>query len=460
MTEAAAITLQRSDAPAVIADGAGVLSYRDLNDRVDAFVAGMPRHCVVMALVNGSLDALVGVIACLSRNLVLLPVGARLDDERTRRLIEAYRPDFLWRPSDGGYVLEDLRSARGDRPNPNPELALLLSTSGSTGEPKMVRLSRENVRANSANIADCLKMTAADRYVSTLPLDHTYGISMVTAVLQAGAAILSTEKSMMERGFWEFFAESRASVMGGVPYTYEMLGRLGFTRRRLPFLRVLSVAGGGLSDELQRHFADYAAREAKSLVLMYGQTEATALMAALASEHVGKKIGSIGLGCGGVLRLVDECGVRISEPGKVGELVFEGRGVSLGYAESGADLPKGDERGGRLRSGDLAKLDEDGFLYVVGRLRRFLKLQGNRVNLDDVEALVRKAYPFVDCACVGTDSRMRIFVSADVDADSVAAKVRLFVAERTSLSPSLFEAVPIETIPRTATGKIAYSELP
>lgn len=453
----AAIALKASGSLAVIADDGLELTYADLVTRVDDFAGRIPRRSVVMVLTTRRLPALIGVIACLSRDLVLLPVDAGLDADRVKRLVDGYRPDFLWRPDGGGYVLDDLRGSRGDRPDPHPDLALLLSTSGSTGHPKMVRISGANVRANAAAIASCLGLVPSDRYISTLPLDHTYGISMVTASLQAGAAILVTERTPVQREFWEFFRQAGASVMGGVPYSYEMLRRLGFLRRQLPSLRVLSAAGGKLSDDLQREFSAYAAREGKSLVLMYGQSEATALMASLSADRAAERIGSIGTGCGGRLRLVGDDGEEIAAPGVTGEIVFSGPGVSLGYAESGADLARGDERGGSLASGDLAKYDEDGFLYVVGRRRRFLKLQGNRINLDAVEELVREAFPSVECACVGTDERMRIFV-AGAGADPVSG-IRTLVSDRTGLSASLFEVIPRESIPRTAAGKTAYSEL-
>ena len=155
------------------------------------------------------------------------------------------------------------------------------------------------------------------------------------------------------------------------------------------------------------------------------------------------------------IKHIDEEGNEIIEPETVGELVYEGANVTLGYAESVDDLVKGDERHGRLITGDMAKRDVDGFYYIVGRKKRFLKIFGNRVNLDETERLIKGAFPGIDCACGGTDDHMRIYITDN----TLRVEVREFVAAKTQLNFSAFEVVVVSSIPKNASGKTIYAKM-
>jgi acyl-CoA synthetase (AMP-forming)/AMP-acid ligase II len=136
------------------------------------------------------------------------------------------------------------------------------------------------------------------------------------------------------------------------------------------------------------------------------------------------------------------------------ELVYRGPNVCLGYADSALDLARGDDNGGVLHTGDIARRDDDGLYYVVGRSKRMLMLFGNRINLEDIEQMVAELGHA--CACAGEDDKLRIYTT---DTDNHAA-IRAFVAERTGINPSAFTVHHIDTIPRNDAGKILYSALP
>ena len=430
---------------AVVTDDGRCVSYAELKSLSDGWVAKVPPRSLVFLLVGNNLDSLVAYVACLSHGIVPLMLDARIDATLLQRFVDIYRPDFVWRPSEGGYVLEPRNPGNAPGTKLHPELALLLTTSGSTGSPKLVRQSYRNIEANTASIVEYLKLDSSERPITTLPMNYTYGLSIVNSHLAVGATILLTERSIMQREFWNFFAEQGATSFGGVPYTYEMLDKLMFFRRRLPSLRTMTQAGGKLLPSLHQKFAEYAKREGKSFVVMYGQCEATARMSYLPPERALDKVGSMGVAIpGGRFELVD------------GELVYYGDNVTLGYAECADDLARGDERNGRLETGDMARVDEDGFYYIVGRKKRFLKIFGNRVNLDETERLVKGAFPGVDCACGGVDDKMSIFVT---DESKVQA-VRDFVAGTTHLNFVAFEVRHLAQIPKNASGKTLYSELP
>ena len=218
----------------------------------------------------------------------------------------------------------------------------------------------------------------------------------------------------------------------------------------------MTQAGGKILPDLQKKFAEYAAREGKHFVVMYGQTEATARMAYLPSHIALKKNGAMGISIpGGKLELIDAYGDEITTPETVGELVYTGDNVTLGYASCGEDLAKGDERFGILKTGDMAKFDADGIFYIVGRKKRFLKIFGNRVNLDVTERLIKTQFADLDCACTGIDDAMKIFITDETKIKDV----QVFVSEKTHLNFSAFHVECIKKIPKTDAGKTLYSKL-
>ena len=434
------------DGLAVVTDDGRDVSYAELREQTEALAARMRERSLVFCLCSNTLDSLVGYVACLNHGVVPLMLDARIDAALLKRFVDIYDPDYIWRPINGTYTLETRNPKTENRdPKLHPDLALLLTTSGSTGSPKLVRQSYTNIRANTASIVEYLKLDATERPITTLPMNYTYGLSIINTHLAVGATILLTDKTLMQREFWNFFTTQQATSFGGVPYTYEMLDKLMFFRRKLPSLRTMTQAGGKILPELHRKFAEYAQREGKNFVVMYGQAEATARMSYLPPERALDKVGSMGIAIpGGRFEIVD------------GELVYYGANVTLGYAECTEDLAKGDERHGKLVTGDMARVDEEGFYYIVGRKKRFLKIFGNRVNLDETERLVKGQFRDIDCACGGVDDKMKIFIT---DQTKIQA-IRDFIVEKTHLNFTAFDVQYLASIPKNASGKTLYSELP
>lgn len=348
-----------------------------------------------------------------------------------------------------------MEQMEGVRPRLHPNLALLMTTSGSTGSPKLVRQSHVNVFTNAAAIVDYLEIGEFDRAITTLPMSYTYGLSIINSHLLAGAELLLTDMSVMQREFWDFFNKEKASSLAGVPYTYEMLKKLKFTKMMLPSLKYMTQAGGRLRPELVKEFAEFAENTRKRFYVMYGQTEATARISYVPYVHAVKKAGSIGVAIpGGAIFLEGEDGQPITEPHKAGELVYKGRNVTYGYAECPEDLAKDDENDSVLHTGDLAEMDEDGYFYIVGRKKRFLKIYGNRVSLDECEDLIEKEFQ-IECACTGEDDEMLVYVTGKNGPDAISE----FLTGKTGLNPKAFTVKEVDAIPRNESGKKAYGEL-
>lgn len=425
-------------------------------------------RCLTFNLCRNEIGSLLGYVAFVNHRIVPLLLDEHLDRELLENLIERYKPDYLWLPEDrtgefpdyepvySAYEYALVKTPFTHEFPISDDLALLLTTSGSTGSPKLVRQSYENIKANTASIAEYLELDESERPITTLPMSYTYGLSIISSHLSVGASILLTRKTLMQKEFWQQFQEYRTTSFGGVPFTYEMLEKLRFFRMKLPTLRTMTQAGGKLTPELHQKFARFAEENQIRFVVMYGQTEATARMAYLPYNKSLEKCGSMGIAIpGGKFSLIDAAGKEITEPGITGELVYEGANVTLGYAKSGADLIKGDERGGKLFTGDMAKRDADGFYYIVGRKKRFLKIFGSRINLDETERMIKSRFDGLDCACVGTDDAMQIYITSVGRKDEVLR----FLSEKTGLNHVAFQIKYLDKIPKNEAGKTIYATL-
>lgn len=444
------------------------LTYDALNAATKELSEAIGGRCLIFCLCENSIGSVVGYCTCINCGIVPVLLNAHLEKELLRNLLEKYKPKFIWLPrceelmfenmeiafSGWGYVL--LKTDYGVEHKLYPELALLLTTSGSTGSPKFVRQSYANIQANTDSIIQYLHLDKNEKAITTLPMNYTYGLSIINTHLSVGASLLLTDKGLLQKGFWDFLKEEEATSFGGVPYTYEMLDKLKFYRMQLPSLRYMTQAGGKIMPELHRKFAEYAKQNGKKFIVMYGQCEATARMGYLPPEKALEKCGSMGIVIpGGKFHLIDVDGNEITQPDVTGELVYEGENVTLGYAENISDLSKGDERKGILWTGDMAKFDNDGFYYIVGRKKRFLKIYGNRVNLDEIDCLIKGKYENLDCASAGIDDHMYIFVT---DASRME-EVKNFVVGKTKLNPAAFIVAAVDEIPKNDSGKVLYKEL-
>ena len=253
-----------------------------------------------------------------------------------------------------------------------------------------------------------------------------------------------TDKGLMQKEFWNFFKTAEATSFGGVPYTYEMLDKLRFYRMDLPSLRTMTQAGGKITPELHEKFAKHAEEKGKNFIVMYGAAEATSRMGYLPAEKAVEKKGSMGIPIpGGTFRLIDADGKEITSPYTTGELIYEGKNVTLGYAEKGEDLALGDERHGVLETGDMAQFDDEGYYYIVGRKKRFLKIYGNRVNLDEVDRMIKAEFE-IETASSGSDDHLYIFI---VD-EAYSEKVKEFIVEKTKLNHAAFKVIVVDEIPK------------
>ena len=443
---------------AVIDDSGRSITYGDICDFSVEFAKYLPQRALIIILSENRIGSLLGYTSALSNRIVPLILSAKTEENLLKNLFDMYKPEYMWVPEtmvpNLGY--EQVFAAwdyalvkTGFPPVPlHDDLSLLLPTSGSTGSPKLVRHSYRNIEANADNVRRLFELTENEKAMAILPMHYTMGLSVIASHLLAGATLLLSGRSLLDKGFWSMLKE--ATSFTGVPYSYDILTKMRFTRMDLPNLKIITQGGGKLTPEMWNTLAQYAKDKGKKFIATYGQSECTARMAYLPADLATTKVCSIGIAePGGQLSIIDNEGNESFEGEATGEMVYRGENVTLGYANCQEDLLKGDENHGVMYTGDLARRDEDGCYYIVGRLKRFLKIFGLRIGLDEVEQIIREKYD-TDCYCKGNDEKLIVLVTNA----SIAEELPSFIEEKTHLFHKNIDVCLVDSILRNEAGKV------
>lgn len=455
----------RPDITAAIDDRGDQITYGELVEEGKKLASHLPPRAVVFCLCENTIGGCIGFIGCYDNGRIPLLLDEALDRNLLFTLVDTYTPAMLWVPrrvasefsyetvyETHGYTL--LKTGH-EVYHVHEQLSLLLTTSGTTGCPKLVRHKYGNIEANARNVALAFGWTPEERPICSLPMNYTMGLNVISTHLYTGCTILLTSASLASPLFWEFIKGERGSNFTGVPFSYEVLFKLRFQRMKLPHLTTLAVGGGKLTDVVFNDLANYAQEQGKRFIPSFGTTETSARMARLEPQYALEKTNSIGRAIPeGELMLLDGNGNRVPDGEGDGELCYRGPNVTMGYAEYKEDLLLGDEFHGEYRTGDLAHRDADGFYYITGRLKRIVKIYGLRISLDQCEQLICSKFN-LKCACTGDDSTLRVYL---VDS-SMAETVKVWTCKTLHLAPTAVTTVVLSDIPKSSSGKIAYSQL-
>jgi len=451
---------------AVITENGAHFAYSDINDFSASIFEVIKHRCLVFCLCQNTIGSLCGYISFIANKIVPVMLDSKMDQELLTGLMKIYKPQYLWLPNERANEFPDsqivfskhnyslVKLNQNSSFSLHPDLAMLLTTSGSTGSSKFVRISYENMEVNAASIAEYLSIDENERPITTLPMSYSYGLSVINSHILKGACILLTSKSMLEKDFWTFLKSQKASSLSGVPYTFEILKKLKFSQMNLPSLKTITQAGGKMNTEFNKEISEFCHNSGRQFYVMYGQTEATARMSYLPPQYALTKLGSIGIAIpDGEFFLIDDKGSIIKEDGIIGELVYKGKNVSMGYTNCIDDLVKEDENQGVLFTGDLAKRDSENFYFIVGRKGRFIKIFGNRVNLDETESLLHNIIS--ECACTGQDDHLIVYITDK----SRLEEIKNFIAMKTGINQLAISVRHCKEIPKNSVGKTSYSKL-
>jgi long-chain acyl-CoA synthetase len=440
-----------------------LVTYRELIARGKRISEKISDRSLVLLVASNSAEFIAGYVGFTRAGMVQLLVSESISYESLTNLISNYSPAFIFLPdsftdfdhegeirySGGGYRLLALKDSQS--PTLHPDLLLLLSTSGSTGSPKMARISFTNLRENTKSIIEYLGIEARDRTITTMPLSYSFGLSILNTHLTAGASIVLTDAPVITREFWNLMENKAVTSFGGVPFFFEMLKKLKFENYKLPALRYITQAGGKLSGKLAKEFAEICKAKGYRFYIMYGQTEASPRISYFCANDHPEKLTGIGKPIpGGELWLQDSKGQKINMPGEVGELHFRGPNVSMGLAESRKELALENQNNGVLATGDMAVQDSDGFYYIVGRKNRFVKLYGLRINLLEIEDRLNSIG--YEAVCSGTDEKIYIYLTNLDD----PLKIETLLVEHTGIRKNDIQITKVNCIIKTSTGKIDY----
>ncbi len=433
------------------------LTYGDVKTESEKIASLLRKEkSLIFLFCQNLMEDVIAYIGAMNAGHVVCLLDSEMPDAFRFKLIEIYKPLYLIengepkQKSQQGYlsIFSDLISIEQlekfeETPKLHDKLKLLLTTSGTTGNPKLIRLSNDNLISNAKSIIEYLKITSNERAIASLPFHYSYGLSVLHTHLLAGASIVLTKSSVVQDNFWEHVRKFKCTSFAGVPYLYKLMDRVGFDKMDLPDLKNMTQAGGALDKPLILKFHEIMKKKGGHFFTMYGQTEATARISYLPPSMLPKKAGSIGIAIPqGVLSLVQ------------GELVYEGPNVMLGYAREPSDLAKGDELKGKLFTGDLGYFDEDHIFYLSGRLKRISKVYGLRINLDDIE---KELNQFGAVAVTSVDNQIDIFIEQNELDISEKCVEHLSVLYK--LNRGAFKTHVLTSLPRTSSGKVDYAKL-
>lgn len=449
-----------------IIDNTKIKTFEDLNKDVKEIEAIIKPRQVVILLCNNSYESLLIYLASLKCGAVPLLLSDSISEFNINEYVKIYLPTYIFSPKELKNLPLESQKFRdytvyinhNSKNNLHQNLALLLTTSGSTGNPKVVKVSKKNLISNTEAICKYLNLTCKERHITTLPMNYTYGLSCINTFLYSGASIILSDNAITTKDFWINVEMYKPTYISGVPYTYEILSKYFLEKLRSSSIKVFTQAGGKLNNECIRKFIKFSKETKKKFIVMYGQTEATARMSYLPFEKLDEKIGSIGISIpGGSFSLRNTYKDKNKTKRDIGELVYEGDNVTSGYATSYKDLDILKEENKQLNTGDLAWIDKDNYVYLIGRINRFAKINGIRVSLIDVEDLMKDLG--YDCAISSNDIDLKIYIEIGENTKFDNSRIKKEITKRINLSPNSIKLKTKKKLPRLESGKINYQKL-
>ncbi|MBD2143840.1 MAG: AMP-binding protein [Sphaerospermopsis kisseleviana] len=433
-------------------------------DLIDPYtiIEEFPKKLAFLYLDNSiiSVSALLGF---LSRGQTIALFKDKLASDLKLKLEYDFQPHFIYDNTrnfiDGFQLLTTLPNSReskiflrleqNKKYTVSPHIDALISTSGSTGSPKLVKLSQKNLLENALSIIDYLPIESSDITPLNLPLDYSYGLSILTTNLISGGTIISSCKNNIDKRFWSDFTEFKMTSFAGTPPLYEMLLSLGFLSTNLPSLRYFTQAGGKLKADIVNTLVEYSDMNGKDFFVMYGQTEASPRMSYIKHSDLKHRPNSIG-------KPVKNGSFEIYPETK--ELIFNGPNIFGGYASSYSDLDTFLFQES-LNTGDIARMDESGFYYIVGRSKRFIKLLGERINLDEIEHILCNRFldkTFFVCLSQADE---KLFIIMKIGCENLKSQVCDYLYKNLRIPTQYIDFLFLESLPLTQNGKVDYTHL-
>jgi len=440
------------------------ISFTDLENYSNGLAKNFEKENLMFLICENNIESILFYLSSLKKSCALVLLEKNITSTNLNNLIAAYKPRYIFLNKKNNYNLNKFKkkkiymnyilieNIKKIKIKINKDLKVLISTSGTTGNPKYVKLTKQNIDSNIISILKFLKISKKDTTITTLPMNYVYGLSIINTHLFTGAKIVLNDYSVLDKKFWSSLIHNKVTNINGVPYLYEILDKINFLKKDLSSIRFFTQAGGKINKKIQKKLINFCKENKKKIFFMYGSAEATARMGYLSWRYARKKIGSIGKAVyGGKFWLEDKNKKKIKKDKKIGELIYSGKNVFSGYAKSCDDLHENNNCA-TLRTGDYAKRDKDGFYYLIGRSDKFIKIQGNRLNLEDIE-IYTSSFGIKSVCKLNKKNKITIFVEKKVDEKMVLQKVK----NKITIHPSNFLIKKITKFPINKNLKISYN---
>ena len=395
------------------------ITYQKLITESNKINKNLEKKSLILLICNNSVSSIYGYLSFLKNNHTTIIADDSFNINYLDNIIKIYRPKYIFSKKKFFFEKKSLKiiynindfslfeNSKFKKEKINKKNYILLSTSGSTSNPKFVRISKQNLLDNTKKIINYLNISPNHTTITTMPMAYSYGLSIINTHLEKGAKIIINNHTIFDKIFWNKLKVHKVNSFGGVPQFYEYLEKIKFEKFKLNNLKYLTQAGGKLQNSQFVYMNKICKLKKIKFYTMYGQTEASPRMSYLSPKKIIIKKGSIGKPLKNThFVLIDENKKRISKPFVNGELVFKGNNVSLGYANNIKDLKKGDENNKILYTGDIAYKDKDNYYYIVGRKNKFIKLYGIRFNLEDIEKVL--ANHKINAICISENDKLFI----------------------------------------------------
>ena len=405
-------------------------SYDYISKKTAYMNSKIEKKSIILVVGSNHVESIMGYVAFVNSNNVILLLDKSFSVDYINQIIKKYKPNYIYAPKKNFRILinyyciisgEDynlVKTTFSKHKKINKKNLLLLSTSGTTRNPKFVRLSKFNLINNTKSIIEYLNINSKDITITTMPMAYSYGLSIINTHLFSGSKIIINNETIFDKNFWNKIIKYKVTSFGGVPQFYEFLKKIKFDKINLPNLKYLTQAGGELEKPSLKYFEEICKKKKIKFYVMYGQTEASPRMSYLKWNMLKYKLGSIGKPLkGSNFYIFDKKRKNVKKPYLIGELVYVGKNVSLGYANSKSDLNNGDVNKGKLFTGDLAYKDKDEYYYIVGRINRISKIFGIRINLDDIEKFFKKNH--LKVKCISDNKYLKILIKNDYDQEKI-----------------------------------------
>ena len=452
---------------AIIDNNTNTLSYKQVLIETNKIKKKVKEKSLILIISENSVGSILAYIFCIINNHVGIIIDSKTSNQNIIKIFKKYDPNYIFISEKNKnmfikncfeiYVFFNhslLKNKVNKQKKINKNLSLLLSTSGSMGSVKFVKLSKTNLKHNADSIINYLKINNKDIAITNLPSSYSYMISIINTHFEVGGSIIISKYSLIEKSFWKIFNKNKVTSFNGVPYTYEMLTKIGINNIKSKSLKYLTHAGGKLDKIILKKIIKFCTKNNLKFFSMYGQTEASPRISYLNHKYNKQKIGSIGKGMlGSKLYLIDKSGEKILKPFVEGELVCEGKNVFMGYSENYNDLKKSNEKDYKLRTGDLGYFDKEGFYYITSRVNKIAKIFGNRVDLGVLETLMsQRGYKI---ACLYDNNKIFVYFENKYNKTKLANTL----SKITNLNIQPFKLTKLRCLPRTSNNKVSYNQL-